>query len=139
MAIQFSCADFTFPLLPHKKALALIRMLNFNYADIGFFQGRSHIQPADVFADIKSAALSLQEDLSRNNLKVADLFLQLASDFFSRSVNNPESKVRKEVREDFRRTLEFAKNIGASHVTILPGFIFRKRIFPHPGHGLWTS
>src|SRR5437870_8238122 len=36
--LRLACADFTFPLLPHERALDLIAMLDFDGADIGLFE-----------------------------------------------------------------------------------------------------
>ena len=41
MEHKLACADFTFPLLPHDQALALIAMLEFDGVDIGLFEERS--------------------------------------------------------------------------------------------------
>ena len=124
MDLRFACADFTFPLFSHEKALKLIRLLDIEAVDIGFFHNRSHIQPSDVFSNISSKSAELKRNLDRNGLKPADLFLQLAEDFHSQAINHPENGVRTKVREAFLKTLEVAKNIGAGHVSILPGAAF---------------
>ncbi len=43
--IEFSCSDFSFPLLSHEKALELISLMDFKQVDIGLFKDISHIQP----------------------------------------------------------------------------------------------
>ena len=43
MKPKLACADFTFPLLPHAKALDLIAMLGIKGVDIGLFEDRSHL------------------------------------------------------------------------------------------------
>ena len=40
MKLKLACADFTFPLLPHRSALELISLLEFDGVDIGLFEGR---------------------------------------------------------------------------------------------------
>lgn len=121
---KFACADFTFPLLSHEKSLDLIRLLDFSWVDIGFFQDRSHVQPEDVFADISGMSKKIKKRLDRRGLKAADLFLQTATDFESTAINHPDKKVRIKVRDSFIKTLETASNINAPHVTILPGVVF---------------
>ncbi len=56
MSLKLACADFTFPLLPHDKSLDLIAMLGFEGVDIGLFEGRSHLWPSRVFADLKGVS-----------------------------------------------------------------------------------
>ena len=56
MTLKLACADFTFPLLPHDKSLDLIALLGFEGVDIGLFEGRSHLWPSRVFADLEASA-----------------------------------------------------------------------------------
>ena len=35
--LEFSCADYTFPLMERSAALRLIKLLGVNYVDIGLF------------------------------------------------------------------------------------------------------
>jgi sugar phosphate isomerase/epimerase len=126
MVYNFACADFTFPLLSHDTALDLIRLLDFNWVDIGFFQDRSRVQPADVFSNIAAESKKLQKSLHRKDLRSADLFLQTATDFESTAINHPDEKVRTRVRDSFLKTLEVASIINAPHVTILPGVVFQQ-------------
>jgi len=124
MELRFACADFTFPLLSHEKALDLIRILDIDAVDIGFFQDRSHIQPSAVFKDIPGESGRLKKSLDERDMVAADLFLQLAADFHSKAINNPDATVRDETRTAFLKTLEIASRIGAHHVSILPGAKF---------------
>ena len=124
MELRFACADFTFPLLSHDKALDLIRILDIDAVDIGFFQDRSHIQPSAVFKDIPGESARLKKSLDERGMVAADLFLQLAPDFYSKAINNPDVSVRDETRTAFLKTLEIASRIGAHHVSILPGATF---------------
>ena len=124
MELRFACADFTFPLLTHDKALDLIKLLDIDAVDIGFFQDRSHIQPFAVFRDIAGESARLKKSLDDRSMVAADLFLQLAADFHSKAINNPDAAVRTEARTAFMKTLEVASRIGAHHVSILPGVNF---------------
>ena len=71
MTPKLACADFTFPLLPHDKALDLIAMLGFDGADIGLFEGRSHLWPSRVFEDLRTSAKELSAKLSDRGLEPA--------------------------------------------------------------------
>ncbi|MDB5348813.1 MAG: hypothetical protein JWN86_60 [Planctomycetota bacterium] len=121
---KLACADFTFPLLPHEKALALIALLDFQGADIGLFEGRSHLWPSRVFRDLKASANDLSHRLRDLGLEPADIFLQTAPDFESLAPNHPDPARRCEARDLFSRTLEFAAECGATHVSALPGVVF---------------
>jgi sugar phosphate isomerase/epimerase len=124
MNVKFACADFTFPLLPHNKSLDLIAMLEFQGVDIGLFHERSHIEPEKAFSDIKGNARKLRNELDSRKLQPADVFLQTALDFESTAINNPKESIRSFARDMFVKTLEFAKELGSTHVTILPGVHF---------------
>lgn len=119
--IRLSCADFTFPLLSHDRSLDLIRDLGFDGVDIGFFEGRSHIQPSLALADAGPAARNLREACEGRGLKIADLFLQPGFELEALTVNHPEAAERERSREIFRRSLDFALDCGAEHLSVLPG------------------
>ncbi len=119
--IRLSCADFTFPLLSHDRSLDLIRDLGFEGVDIGFFEGRSHIQPSSSFENLKASAAALKELCSERNLKLADLFLIPCNEMSVLTVNHPDAAERQKSRDIFERSLEFAVECGAEHFSILPG------------------
>lgn len=123
---KFACSDFTFPLLAHNQVLALISMMDFNGVDIGLFEGRSHLQPSSEFADIKKNSKRLLKNLNESGLAVADVFLQCDNDFSRYAINHPEKSRRDFARDWYLKTLEYAANLGAKHVTILPGVDFGK-------------
>lgn len=124
MKLKFACADFTFPLLSHDKVLDLISMLEINGVDIGLFEGRSHLQPSNMFKDVRKNARELIEKLKTRGLEPADIFLQTATDFVSIAPNHPDIKVREQARELFLKTLEFASECESKHVSALPGVYF---------------
>jgi sugar phosphate isomerase/epimerase len=129
MSFKFACADFTFPLLPHDKALQLIAMLDLQGVDIGLFENRSHLWPSREFANLSQSARGLKAKLDAFNLQVADLFLQLANDFHAYAINQPDAARRAHARESFRQLLDYAGEAGARHVLILPGVHFAEE--PH--------
>ncbi len=124
MTPRLACADFTFPLLPHDKSLDLIAMLGFEGVDIGLFEGRSHLWPSRVFGDLKASARELAGKLRDRGLALADLFLQTAPDFVSLAPNHPDASIRRQARDWFERTVEFALECGGRHVSALPGVHF---------------
>jgi sugar phosphate isomerase/epimerase len=124
MTPRLACADFTFPLLPHDKSLDLIAMLGFQGVDIGLFEGRSHLWPSRVFADLKGSARELAVKLGDRGLALADVFLQTAPDFVSIAPNHPDASIRRQARDWFAMTVDFALECGCRHVTALPGVHF---------------
>src|SRR5260370_4036381 len=90
--MKLSCADFTWPLLPHERVLQLIKLLDLEGVDIGFFGNRSHIRPEVVRDDIPMWAGLLTERLARTGLELADLYYPPWSDFQTMAPNNPALK-----------------------------------------------
>lgn len=122
--IKISCADFTFPLLPHDKVLDLIAMLDCEGVDIGLFTGRSHIQAETEFAQLKKKARFLQQKAAQRGLAIADIYLQLDNDLAKFAINHPDAKKRTYAREQFLKLIEYAQYAGAEHITCLPGMTF---------------
>jgi sugar phosphate isomerase/epimerase len=121
MRHKLACADFTFPLLPHRQALQLIAMLGFEGVDIGLFEERSHLWPSREFAYAARSAQELKRTLADIGLQPADIFLQTAPDFTVYPVNHPDAARRRKARDWFLRALEYANACGCRHVTTLPG------------------
>jgi sugar phosphate isomerase/epimerase len=99
-------------------------MLGFDGADIGLFEGRSHLWPSRLFGDLKRSARALAGKLSDRGLELADVFLQTAPDFVSIAPNHPDLQVRRQARELFDRTVEFTLECGGKHISALPGVTF---------------
>ena len=121
MKPRLACADFTFPLLSHDRALDLIAALELDGVGIGLFQDRSHLQPAGEFKDVSHSAKRLARKVADRGLQVADVYLQVALDFRSWALNHPSSERRRKARDWFLRTLDYASMCGGAHVTTLPG------------------
>lgn len=121
---RFSCADFTFPLLPHDNALQLIKLLGIDAVDLGFFAERSHVQPAHVKDDVSGAAKALSSRLDGLGLTLADVFLQTGSEPGSLPANHPDRAIREATRELFKLSVEFAHACACRHITGLPGVAF---------------
>jgi sugar phosphate isomerase/epimerase len=121
--LRLASADFTFPLLPHERALDLIAALEMDGVDVGLFEGRSHLWPSKEFADVQAAS-RLAQKLGERLLKPADVFLQMDPDFVPYAINQPDAGRRGKARDWFERTLEYAARLGSPHVTTLPGVYF---------------
>jgi sugar phosphate isomerase/epimerase len=124
MKPALAAADFTFPLLPHEQALDLISMLGFEGADIGLFEGRSHLQPSAQFRNLRRNARALGRKLADRGLRLADVFLQTAPEFVSLAPNHPDPRARAKARQLFLQTLEYTCESGGRHVSALPGVFF---------------
>jgi sugar phosphate isomerase/epimerase len=118
---RLSCADFTFPLLPHDEALRLIKLLGINAVDLGFFVDRSHLQPGHVRGNVAGAARKFAARLGDIGLTLADVFLQTSADPHGVPANHPDCVMRNKTRELFKLTVEFAHTAGCRHITGLPG------------------
>jgi sugar phosphate isomerase/epimerase len=124
MELKLACADFTFPLLRHDRALNLIAALEMDGVDVGLFEGRSHLWPSKEFENAAVSATALAHKLADRGLKPADVFLQMDPDFTPYAINHPEESRREKARDWFERTLEYATRLGSPHVTTLPGVLF---------------
>lgn len=122
--IKISCADFTFPLLPHDKVIDLVSMLGCEGIDIGLFTGRSHIQSPTEFAALEKNAKLLKQKTSDRGLAIADIYLQLDNDLAKVAINHPDAQIRIFAREQFLKLLEYAQYAEAEHITCLPGMLF---------------
>lgn len=122
--LKLSCADFTFPLLPHDRVLDLVAMLGFTGIDIGLFTGRSHITAETEFNNISASANILKKKAADRGLVVTDVYLQLDNNLAKFAINHPEIQKRDYARERFLQFVEYAEATGADHITCLPGMLF---------------
>jgi sugar phosphate isomerase/epimerase len=120
MKLKLACADYSFPLLTHDKALDLVALLDFSAINIGIFAGRSHLTPEEIMPDIAGAARNLSQKLNDRGLDFADIFYQAAT-FEDRAANHPDEGQRQASRDFFQRMTEFALHCNAPHITGLPG------------------
>jgi len=100
--MKLSCADFTWPLLPHQDVLRLIHSLDIEGLDLGLFVERSHIRPEIIRRDIPMWAGILRERIRGAGLE-----------------SEREAGVRL-----FLAMLELARRLEAPGMTILPGARF---------------
>jgi len=125
--IKYSCADFTFPLLPHDKVLQLIKLLGIDAVDLGIFEDRSHNYPSTITKDPIHHGHKLTKQLQSLEMEAADVFLQTGAEPSINAANNPDRKVRTGNRELFKKMIEFAQALGCRHITGLPG-VFHKGV-----------
>lgn len=119
--IRYSCADFTFPLLPHNKVLQLIKLLDFDAVDLGIFEDRSHHYPSDIAKNPAKEGTKLAKDLNDTGLKASDVFLQTGKEPSIAATNSPDRPVRNNNRDMFFKMLDFADSVNCDHITGLPG------------------
>jgi len=123
MTPRFSCADFTFPLLPHEKVLKLLRLLAFEAVDLGIFENRSHHYPSRIHRDPVRMAEGMKEALESNQLTVSDVFVQTGPEPPVAAANDPDPAVRETNRALFDSMIRYTKLLGGSHITGLPGVV----------------
>ncbi len=118
---NFSCADFTFPLLSTDQTLKLLRLLKISAVDIGLFARSTHFHPENLTPNPGEYAKRVLAALSDNGLIAADLFLQIGAEPSICSANDPDPSVRASNRDVFQAAVEVAAQIGCKHMTGLPG------------------
>ena len=119
--IQFSCADYTFPLLPRAKRLALLALLGFRDVDLGLFERSSDLRPAQLAANPKGFIKLLKSDLEASGLRISDVFLQTGVEPAFAAANDPSSHLRARNRKLFQCALDLCSALACSHLTGLPG------------------
>jgi sugar phosphate isomerase/epimerase len=122
--MKISCADYTWPLLPHDRALKLIRLLDIEAVDFGLFGNEAQIRPEVVRQDIPTWCGILKERLAQAELGLADVFATPWSDFETMAVNNPDPQQREGAMAFFQDMLTVAHRLGAPGMTVLPGTRF---------------
>jgi sugar phosphate isomerase/epimerase len=127
--LNFSCADFTFPVLDRFASLQLIRLLGLRHVDIGLFARSSHFSPIDLQASGHSYITQARNDLQVAELGVSDVFLQIGVDPSDCAANDPSAVRRKKNRDVFARALEFCIAVGSRHLTGLPGVFHSESSF----------
>jgi sugar phosphate isomerase/epimerase len=123
---RLSCTDFSFPLLDHDAALAVIALLGFRGVDIGLFEGHGHLKPSRELKKAERNGAKLKRRLDEYGLKAADIFLQIHASFEEFALNHPDLRKRAFARDQFIRVLDYAVAAGAEHITVLPGVMFER-------------
>ncbi len=122
--MRLSCADYTWPLLPHSAALDLVRALGCEAVDIGFMSLRSHVRPELAHDCLAATAGAVRERVESRGLAVADVFAIPYTDFETMAANNPDAEDQARSLEFFADAVEFAGAAGSPGITTLPGVLF---------------
>ena len=118
---EFSCADYTFPLLSRVQTLRLLRLLEFQWVDIGLFERNPRFLTSELMASPAAFTRNVIADVHSSGLRVADVFLQVGVEPPEMSTNDPNPVVRARNRDVFFRALSFCDAIACTHITGLPG------------------
>jgi sugar phosphate isomerase/epimerase len=121
--IRISCADYAFPLLPREQRFALLRLLGFEYADIGLFERSNGLRPGQLLAAPRKFGRQLKRDLIQAGLRVSDVFLQTGLTLADSAENVASLIVRSRNRKTFLLTLELCAELECIHITGLPGIV----------------
>lgn len=122
--MKLACSDYTFPLLDHEDACALIASLGFDGVNIGVWGSITQLRADDAAADPGTRGRDVAARLDRHGLAAADVFMIANPDYSVLAVNHPDADERDRSRDLFQRWLEFAATVGANGLTILPGLDF---------------
>src|SRR5258707_1155026 len=121
---RLATADYSFPLLKWHQALRLAQDLGFTGIDISLFEGRSHLNPAEMLARPQQSGKKVGEAVHEAGLTVADIFGIAGASFSDLCPNHPDAAVRRNARQYFERILEFTAACESRHLSILPGIVF---------------
>lgn len=125
MKLNLSCTDFSFPLLSHDQALAVVSLLGLKGVDIGLFEAHGHLKPSRELVNPERSGRELKCRVAKHGMQVADVFLQIHHDFTQYAINHPNANRRIAARREFIRLLDYATAAGTKHLTILPGVPFK--------------
>jgi sugar phosphate isomerase/epimerase len=118
---DFSCADYTFPLLSRTQSLQLLRLLDFKFVDIGLFERSASYQPSALMAAPVDFIRGASRDLADAQIRSSDVFLQIGAEPAQSSANDPDPSIRARNRQVFKQALAFCTAIQCDHMTGLPG------------------
>ena len=122
--MRLSCADYTWPLLPHAAVLDLVRAIGCDAVDLAFFTDGPHLKPAQVHGRVAAEAGRILERVESRGLVVADVFAIPNGDFRTMSVNNPDPVEQERSLDFFADAVAFASGVAAPGLTTLPGVLF---------------
>ncbi len=126
--MKLSVCTWSFEALPLDGALAVCQAMGFkSIATSGFSaRGRSSLDPDEVGSDPQKAADQLRPLLDKYGLYVVDFFVQFASSFYGRSMNEPDPVARQKNLESLKGIVKFCQRLKIPVITVLPGM-------DHPG------
>jgi sugar phosphate isomerase/epimerase len=119
--VLLACGDFSFPLLDHEHAIALVAMLGVEGLDLALMGNRSHVRPEHVRDDIAGWAATLRRRIDAAGLRLSDVFVIPWTDFERFAPNHPDAEERRAARDLFEDMLELAARMDAPGMTMVPG------------------
>jgi sugar phosphate isomerase/epimerase len=122
--MQLASADFSWPGLRPEFVLDLISELDVEGVSLGFFGGFTSRTPQDVAVDPEQRAEALGAELAARSLAPADVFFVPSADLIGGAVNHPDPSERETADELYASFVRFAKRLGVSGITMLPGLVF---------------
>jgi sugar phosphate isomerase/epimerase len=123
-AMKLASADFTWPGLSPTFVFSLIRELELDGVSMAFMGGHTVRQPDEVAGDPEAWGERVARELAERGLEAADVFLIPRIDLVGLAVNHPDVAERDGGRRLFEAFLTFARRVGSSGMTILPGLVF---------------
>jgi sugar phosphate isomerase/epimerase len=122
--MRLASADFTWPGLRPEFVLDLIAELDLQGVSMAFMGGYTARRPEDVAADPEGWGERVAGELAQRGLEPADVFLIPNVNLVNLTVNHPDPAEREEAERLFAGFLRFAKRVGSTGMTMLPGMVF---------------
>jgi sugar phosphate isomerase/epimerase len=122
--MRLASADFTWPGLRPEFVLDLIAELDLQGVSMAFMGGYTARRPEDVAQDPEGWGERVAGELAERGLQAADVFLIPRIDLVGLTVNHPDPAEREEAEALFAAFLRFARRVGSTGMTILPGLVF---------------
>ncbi len=123
MTVQLSCADYGWPSVSHRTALAIVGDLGFAGVDIGVFGDATHVTVPSVVADPSGRAAAVGADVRAAGLAVADVFLTSVLEVDRVTPTSRTGDDQEQLQAIFRAMVEFAVALEAPGITLLPGVV----------------
>ena len=122
--MRLASDDFGWPGLSPQLVLDLIRGIELEGVSMAFFGGATARTPQLIADDPEGFAERIGSELAERGLEPADVFFVPAADLTGGSVNHPDRREVEAGADLFRAFSEFARRVGVTGVTILPGLVF---------------
>jgi sugar phosphate isomerase/epimerase len=122
--MRLASADFTWPGLRPEFVLDLIAELDLQGVSMAFMGGYTARKPEDVAQDPEGWGERVAAELAERGLQAADVFLIPRIDLVGLTVNHPDPAEREQAEALFTAFLRFARRVGSTGMTMLPGLVF---------------
>jgi sugar phosphate isomerase/epimerase len=122
--MRLASADFSWPGLRPEFVLDLIAELDLQGVSMAFMGGYTARRPEDIAQDPEGWGERIAGELAERGLQPADAFLIPRVDLVGLAVNHPDPAEREQAEALFAAFLRFARRVGSTGVTTLPGLVF---------------